>query len=789
MKRRPAFALKGQGGFTIIEIIIGTVIGAIVLAVVYNAWILNNNFSVAAAEKSDSQIKTQRLLYNLIEGGKDPLAVTEDVYASFKGLRYAVDLKTSGDGVAFVVYDDNQLKNLVTCYLKVDPADNVQKLFYRRDDYSGGEIVVTAEGGMPVLENVKIFSVTGPANGIVTIKLVYEKTRRFGFGSKVVLENKVKLRNYLGMGGLGGEFPETPSGLAANLHDPENKITLTWAANSEPDLAGYAIYRSTDPYVVDYPLLKSVGKDVTAWDDTGLTNGQGYYYKITAFDTTGNESVPSDPVHSQPWIPQGLAAAPGNGQVELTWSNNNQEGYVLSGGGYNIYRSLSADSGYEVVASLGVEYSYTNTGLTNGATYYYKITARASDGRESDFSGAVSATPVNPDPPPAKPTGLAATPGDGQVFLAWNANTEDDLAGYRIYRSLSLEGEYIYLTEVGKVTAYTDTGLTNGTTYYYKITAFDAGENESEQSDPAWATPCKPVAPVPLDFGRGVWGRYTSVFENNSYIKSDVTINDSVTFSNNADITGNLWTEGDVVFQNNTVIHQNLYTNGSAEISNNGEVVKGNVQAVGSVNLQNNALVSGWVKTEGNVLVKNNAEIKGEVWANGTITVKNNGKTGTRHEHQSQDLDIVLPEFPVLQQEWYQQHADHTYSGDQIFSTAELTGISGIHYVNGNVTISGTYSGLATIVASGNITISQNGYLKPADGDTGSALALLSFANINIDNNANPVKALLYAANTFNLNNNARVYGSVIAGVINVRNNAYIEYNSALVANNPPGIN
>ena len=75
--------------------------------------------------------------------------------------------------------------------------------------------------------------------------------------------------------------------------------------------------------------------------------------------------------------------------------------------------------------------TYTHTGLTNGTTYYYRISAVDNSGNESSKTSDVNAIPD--DGPPATPTGLIASPGDGRAYLSWNANSESDLGGYYIY--------------------------------------------------------------------------------------------------------------------------------------------------------------------------------------------------------------------------------------------------------------------------------------------------------------------------------------------------------------------
>ena len=89
-------------------------------------------------------------------------------------------------------------------------------------------------------------------------------------------------------------------------------------------------------------------------------------------------------------------------------------------------------------------------------------------------------------------TNLAAVGATGSATLTWNANTESDLASYKVYYGTSPRTGtdpktcgmcgYASSTNVGKVTTYTLTGLTNGQTYYFSITALDTSNNESSFS-------------------------------------------------------------------------------------------------------------------------------------------------------------------------------------------------------------------------------------------------------------------------------------------------------------------
>lgn len=96
--------------------------------------------------------------------------------------------------------------------------------------------------------------------------------------------------------------------------------------------------------------------------------------------------------------------------------------------------------------------------------------------------------------PPSTPAGIDGTSGDGEVELIWNANGEDDLDGYNLYRDTE---SFSGISDMDPVnggsllsgTGYTDTGLESGTTYYYRLTAVDDSENESNPSSEVAITP------------------------------------------------------------------------------------------------------------------------------------------------------------------------------------------------------------------------------------------------------------------------------------------------------------
>ena len=155
-------------------------------------------------------------------------------------------------------------------------------------------------------------------------------------------------------------------------------------------------------------------------------------------------------------------------------------------------RSTTNGGPYTTIASPTTA-SYTNTGLTNGTPYYYVVTAVNSAG-ESNPSSQATATPTAPVTIPPVPTGLQATAGNAQISLTWNAST--GATSYNVKRSTTNGGPYTTIASP-TTASYTNTGLTNGTPYYYVVTAVNTA-GESNPSSQATATPAGTQANVTI---------------------------------------------------------------------------------------------------------------------------------------------------------------------------------------------------------------------------------------------------------------------------------------------------
>jgi len=362
--------------------------------------------------------------------------------------------------------------------------------------------------------------------------------------------------------------PNIPQNLTTT---PGNQqITLSWDANTESDIAKYRIYRDTSSLAMI--LIDSVlgAPPDTFYIDTGLINGQTYYYRITAVDSAGNQSTFSNEANSIPTtnssfhtlysistvingtqlslsdpIIDVLAGDSITGIIDLaalsnfgtgamvklagtpSWGNHSTSYWGIggwSGSGayyYNesidliapqidgisyIYFAFGGEQQYDEVMSLSswacssspiwddgvdvADWDDSQAQMAIDSGYVYTQYTGGDCNIYDDQRVAATAIRIRVDGPPTAPENLTATPGNQQITLRWNQNTESDLAKYRIYRDTSSPASTLIDSVVGTPpdTFYTDYGLTYGQIYYYRITAVDSGGIESVFSNEFFST-------------------------------------------------------------------------------------------------------------------------------------------------------------------------------------------------------------------------------------------------------------------------------------------------------------
>jgi fibronectin type 3 domain-containing protein len=325
--------------------------------------------------------------------------------------------------------------------------------------------------------------------------------------------------NGVGEGGTSNELsvrpddanpPDAPNLIEANVG--YDLVYLDWnapASDGGATITSYRIYRGTAAGAET--LLDTVYGDSTSFPDYGANGGTTYYYRVTAVNIVG-EGAPSNERSATPLTPTvpdppTLTAATGDySGVRLAWKSNFDGGWPIWG--YKIYRG-TASGGEELIASLDGNWtSYTDTTGDHGTTYYYEVTAFngvGESGRSNELAAA-SLTPRVPDPPT-----LAAAATYSKVHLTWTTGSSGGvpITGYKLYRGTTSGGEALLATIGSGTNFYDDTSGTNGTKYYYELTALNS-VGESGYSGEVSATPVAPTRPSAPNLWQATAG-YSSV--------------------------------------------------------------------------------------------------------------------------------------------------------------------------------------------------------------------------------------------------------------------------------------
>jgi len=272
-------------------------------------------------------------------------------------------------------------------------------------------------------------------------------------------------------------------------------VNFSWSPQNNQFL-GYHIYKtngnSEKEKIDEVPVIPSVNEDGSYPDvlftDDSLKIGETYSYSIIGIDYFGRESRLSGPIKitiqdvTPPPPPNQVITDVSGKTINLYWENENVPDLV----GYHIYRAYNKDTLFQRINTslIAKDYhSYIDT-AENIGFYNYKISTVDESGNES-YSARYTAE-VKDIFPPQKPQMVVASADTGKITLSWEENTEPDLWGYLVYRTIDENKKDYSLLNAKPIASprFTDKLPKEAKNkFLYRVVAVDSSYNKSAYSD------------------------------------------------------------------------------------------------------------------------------------------------------------------------------------------------------------------------------------------------------------------------------------------------------------------
>jgi hypothetical protein len=308
--------------------------------------------------------------------------------------------------------------------------------------------------------------------------------------------------NYNFSNQTGSVIPATIPGYPTNVNVTrgDSLVSLTWTApssNGGSEITDYLIQYSVNESSSWDTYTDGISTGTTA-TVTGLTNGTSYIFRVAAINSVNDGAVINGTNYNfrnqtgsvipatVPNSPTNLDATRGNSLVSLTWTapSNNGGSEITD---YIIQYSVNGSSSWTTYTdgtSTGTTATVNN--LTNGTSYIFRVTAvnsvnNSSAINETNYNFSNQTGSIIPATIPGYPTNVNVTRGDSLVSLTWTAPSSNggyEITDYLIQYSVNESSSWdTYTDGISTGTTATVTGLTNGTSYIFRVAAVNSVNN------------------------------------------------------------------------------------------------------------------------------------------------------------------------------------------------------------------------------------------------------------------------------------------------------------------------
>lgn len=271
---------------------------------------------------------------------------------------------------------------------------------------------------------------------------------------------------------------------------------LSWDANTESDLAGYKVYFGTAPGTYGSPI--DAGNQTT-YTVTGLGTGT-FYFVVTAYNTSGAESNPSNEVSKNfggvdvtpPAISAVTASAVTSSSASITWSTDEPSDSQVQYGTTTAYGSSTT-----LNSSLVTTHGQNLTGLLPSTTYHYRVLSKDAAANTATSGDNTFVTSAVPDTTPPVISGIISSniTGTGAV-ITWSTN---EAATSQVeYGTTTAYGSFSALDST-LVTSHSKslTGLIPATAYHFRVISRDTAGNIRTSADNTLTTTTTPDTTPP----------------------------------------------------------------------------------------------------------------------------------------------------------------------------------------------------------------------------------------------------------------------------------------------------